>query len=164
MKRHIFLILMAFLIAAPGALAQDGDGWETYYANDYGFSMLVPAGTRLETKEWPGGWAGLYGEHEGVAVIGVARLGEWASAEEIERFGVEVTGIPDEKWTEIDRGEGHGWKWYRTVKATQGSKLVFGGYGTGPKGSYLLLLVTTPSDFNEYRADYDTWYESIRLH
>ena len=56
-----------------------------------------------------------------------------------------------------------GWGRYRTFRATSGSKLVFGGYGVGPKGNYLLYLETTPADYNEHKADYDKWYESIRL-
>ena len=118
----------------------------------------------MKTKEWAGGWGGLSGEHDGVTVYGVAKLGEPESAKDIEHFGVQLTGIPDEAWTEIDKGNGNGWKWYRTVKATKGSKLVFGGYGVGPKGSYLMILVTTPSDFKEYQAVYEKWYHSIRLY
>ena len=129
MKQQILLCLMALLIAVPGAFSAEAGGWETYKANEYGFSMLIPEGTPMKAKEWAGGWGGLSGEHEGVTVYGVAKLGEPESAKDIEHFGVQLTGIPDEAWTEIDKGKGNGWQWYRTVKATQGSKLVFGGYG-----------------------------------
>lgn len=166
MKHHVssiglVLAIVLTLGSASGATAQ---GWSTYSADDYGFSMLVPEGTTIETKQWKGGWGGLVGESEGVTVIGVAKLGAPESAEDIEAFGVEVTGIPASRWTQIDKGSGNGWSWYRTVEARDGSKLVFGGYGVGPRGSYLLILVTTPEDFKTYRADYDTWYESIELY
>jgi len=164
MKQHILVLLMVLLITVLGAFAAQASGWETYKANAYGFSMLIPEGTQMQTKEWAGGWGGLSGAHEGVTVYGVAKLGAPESAQDIEHFGVQLTGIPAEAWTEIDKGSGHGWTWYRTVQATQGSKLVFGGYGVSPKGSYLLLLVTTPSDFKAYRADYEKWYHSIRLY
>jgi hypothetical protein len=158
------LLLRALLIVVSVALSAEASGWDTYRANEYGFSMLIPEGTQMKTKEWAGGWGGLFGEHDGITVYGVAKLGEPESAQDIENFGVKLTGIPGEAWTEIDKGSGNGWKWYRTVQATQGAKLVFGGYGVGPKGSYLLILVTTPSDFKEHRAEYEKWYHSIRLY
>ena len=52
----------------------------------------------------------------------------------------------------IDKGQGNGWTWYRTLNATQGPKLVFGGYGVVTKGSHLLIIVTTPDDFAAHRA------------
>ena len=33
----------------------------------------------------------------------------------------------------------------------------------GKQGNYLLYLETTVSDYNEHKADYIKWYESIRL-
>lgn len=155
---------MALLITVPSVFSAEADGWETYKADTYGFSMLIPKGTQIRTKEWAGGWGGLVGTHDGVTVYGVAKLGAPESSKDIESFGVKLTGIPDGAWTEIDKGSGNGWAWYRTVQATQGTQLVFGGYGVGPKGSYLLLLVTTASDFEEYRAEYEKWYNSIRLY
>ena len=41
--------------------------------------------------------------------------------------------------------------------------MVFGAYGVGAKGNYLLYLETTPADYNAHQADYEKWYESIRL-
>ena len=41
--------------------------------------------------------------------------------------------------------------------------MVFGAYGVGAKGNFLLYLETTPADYNDHKADYDKWYESIRL-
>lgn len=126
--------------------------------------MLVPSGTRMETREFGAGWGGLRGESGGVRVVGIAKLGAPEPAAEIERFGVEVTAIPWSHWEVIDSGSGQGWHWYKTVTARQGDRLFFGGYGVGDRGSYLLLLETTPADFQAYRADYDTWYDSIRLY
>lgn len=165
MRRHprIYGLIAFFLTvfaSAAGARAQE---WREYTAADYGFSMLVPAGTMMATREFGGGWGGLVGEHDGTSVIGVAKLGSQEQAADIEAFGVSVTGIPAARWTLIDEGAGNGWKWYRTVSAKEGSKQVFGGYGVGPRGSYLLILVTTPEDFGAYRSDFDAWYESIKL-
>lgn len=160
MKKTLLAALLITLTASLPAMAEE---WKRYSAPDYGFSMLVPAGISLVTKEFGGGWGGLKGQHEGVTLLGIAKLGDQATAEEIENFGVAVTGIPADSWVQIDEGSGNGWKWYKTVKATRGSKVLFGGYGTGPKGSYLLLIETTESDFRDDRSDYQTWYDSIRL-
>lgn len=164
MKRYVLIFVLAVLAAMPFAGSAGSDDWQPYSDSKYGFSMLVPGGTQMATREWPGGWGGMAAEADGVTVLGVAKLGEQASLADIERFGVELTGIPAAAWTQIDAGSGKGWTSYRTIKAQAGSKLVFGGYGTGPKGSYLILLETTPDDFAEYQADFEHWYESVRLH
>ncbi len=75
-----------------------------------------------------------------------------------------LTGIPASKWKTINKGKNEaGWIWYQTVEASSGGKLVVGDYGTGKKGSYLLILVTTEEDYQVHKSDYHTWYDSIRL-
>jgi hypothetical protein len=151
------------LVSGAGLGAARADEWTLYEAREYGFAMLVPEGATLREREYGGGWAGLYGESEGVELFGLARLGEPASAEEIERFAVEATGIDDDAWEEVDSGSGGGWRWYRTVRARSGGRVIYGGYGTGPRGSYLLLVRAPASDFDAARADFEHWYESVRL-
>jgi hypothetical protein len=155
------LLAAGALLAAATAFASD---WKSYEARDFGFSMLVPAGAAVKEREWGGGWGGLFAEHEGVRLYGRAKLGAGETDEAIEKYALKTIGIAAGKWTRIDQGKNQrGWKRYYTFKANVGSKLVFGGYGVGPKGNYLLYLETTPDDFMEHRADYDRWYESIRL-
>ena len=157
---HFVLGALAALLALP-AVAQD---WTQYQAKEYGFSMLVPPGTQIRTREYGGGWGGLNATVEGVRLFGLAKLGAGESDEAIEKFAVQTIGIPASAWTQIDKGANkNGWTRYRSFQATSGSKLVFGGYGVGPRGNYLLYLETTPADFKEHRADYDKWYNSIRL-
>lgn len=92
------------------------------------------------------------------------KRGERATPNELERVGVAVTGIPASGWKQINEGEREsGWNWYRTVEASDGRTLALGDYGTGPRGSYLLILVTTERDYVDDEDDYITWYESIRL-
>lgn len=162
--RFLAFVSLAFVsMIVAGTMVAD-EGWTRYSAPDYGFSMLVPAGTEIVEREWPGGWGGLYAEHEGVKLYALALLGDWSTPEEIEKFGIEVTGIGDKYWSLIDKGKNTaGWRWYRTVKAEAGGRVVYGGYGVGEKGSYLLLLATTSADFKAYRSDYEHWYESVRL-
>lgn len=156
------LLGLAMVIAA--APVHGEEAWASYASDKYGFSMLVPAGAQLAEKEFGGGWGELWCEHDGVKLYALAKLGEQATAEEIEKVGVKLTGLPASAWKTIDKGEkSHGWNWYRTVEASQGGTLVFGGYGTGPKGSYLLVLQTTETDYAAYKADYKAWYESITL-
>jgi hypothetical protein len=64
----------------------------------------------------------------------------------------------------VGRGQNrNGWNWFHTVEAVAGQQLIFGGYGTGPKGSYLVLLQTTVGDYEAHKADYRRWYDSIAL-
>ena len=43
-------------------------------------------------------------------------------------------------------------------------QVLYGGYGAGPRGSYVVLVRTTPADFEAHRSDYLAWYDSVRLH
>ena len=156
-------LLCSALMVSLAAVAI-ASGWVEYESKHYGFSMLVPAGTPTKETEWAGGWGGLTAVHDGVKLFGLAKLGARATDDEIEKFAVQTIGIPASAWTQIDQGrDKNGWSRYRTFQATQGSKLVFGAYGVGPKGNYLLYLETTPADFKVYRADYDKWYASIKV-
>jgi hypothetical protein len=127
--------------------------------------MLIPAGTATKESEFGGGdGAALPPSTTGVKLFGLAKLGAHATDEEIEKFAVQTIGIPASAWTQIDQGKDwNGWSRYRAFQAAQGSKLVFGAYGVGPKGNYLVYLETTPADFKEYKADYEKWYASIRV-
>ena len=139
-------------------------GWSSYRSDKYGFTMLAPPGVRFTERELGGGWGTLEATHEGIKFLGIAKLGEWAKPEEIETFGVRVTGVAPALWKQIDKGTNQdGWTWWRTVEATDGRVLLFGVYGIGAKGSYLILLQTTVKDYEEHKADYRKWYDSITL-
>src|SRR5262245_3329679 len=141
------------------------DGWDTYRSDKYGFTMLTPSGTQFKERELGGGWGTLEATHEGIKFLAIGKLGAPATPEEIETFGVRLTGLAPQQWKQVDRGQNqNGWKWYRTVEATDGRVLLFGGYGVGPKGSYLLLLQTTVKDYEEHKADYQKWYNSITVY
>ena len=155
--------VMAALFLLSTAVVSASD-WRQYEAKAYGFSMLVPDGAAVRERESSGGWGGMNASFEGVKVHGLARLGTKENDADIERFAVQVIGIPASQWTMIDAGANqNGWGRYRTFRAASGQKLYFGGYGVGPKGNYLMYLETTVSDYNEHKADFTRWYESIRL-
>jgi hypothetical protein len=159
--RVLFTVLVAVSLVTIAADAQE---WVEYRSVDYGFSMKVPTGTRLVEKEGRDGWGFLYVMHEGVELFAWAKLGTYATPEEIERFANRVTGTADRQWKLITQGTNqNGWRWFRTAEASDGRTLILCDYGTGPKGSYLLLLKTTEEDYAKHKADYQTWYESIRL-
>ena len=162
-RRRLFNILINVCCVLLTTSVQAAD-WQNYSATEYGFSMLLPPGVTTKEREWSGGWAGIEAQVESVKLYGLAKLGTQATNAEIEKFAIQTIGIPASAWTQVDQGiNQRGWSRYYTFRATQGSKLVFGGYGVGPKGSYLLYLETTPADFAEYRADYEKWYASVIL-
>jgi hypothetical protein len=137
--------------------------WKYYEAKSYGYSMLVPEGTKMRDKELGGGWGQLWGESEGVKLHGLAKLGAKESDADIEKFAVKTIGIPASEWKMVDSGSARGFERYKTFEAVRGPKLYFGGYGVGNRGNYLLYLETTVDDYNAHKADYQKWYESIRL-
>lgn len=154
------LIAVALLSLASQLAAAD---WKNYEARSYGFSMLVPEGTKMTERELGGGWGRLWGDSQGVKLHGLAKLGAKESDAEIEKFAVKTIGIPAGEWKMIDSGSGRGFERYKTFEAVRGNKLYFGGYGVGKKGNYLLYLETTVEDYNAHKADYKKWYDSIRL-
>ena len=162
--RHIasrFGVALAALLLSAAAFASD---WKYYEAKKYGFSMLVPTGASLATREWGGGWGGISGTSEGVKFHGQAKLGAKESNEDIEKYAVRLIGVPAGAWVKVDQVQNtRGWERAQVFKANVGSRLLFGMYGVGPKGNYLLYLDTTPDDYMTYKKEYDKWYESIRL-
>ncbi|HSS27526.1 MAG TPA: hypothetical protein VLL50_06200 [Usitatibacter sp.] len=152
--------IAALLVVSQWALAD----WKYYEAKGYGFSMLVLEGASMKERELGGGWGQLWGDHDGVKLYGLAKLGAKESDADIEKYAVKVIGIPASEWKKVDSGSGkRGFERYRTFEAVRGSKLYFGGYGVGKRGNYLLYLETTVADYDEHKADYNKWYESIRL-
>lgn len=104
------------------------------------------------------------GSHNGVRFHGQAKLGAKESNADIEKYAVNLIGVPAGAWVKVDEVQNtRGWERAQVFKANVGSRLLFGMYGVGPKGNYLLYLDTTPDDYMAYKKDYDKWYESIRL-
>jgi hypothetical protein len=160
---RFFPIAVAVVFASsPVAFAEEG--WSNYKSDEYGFEMLVPEGTKFTEKESEGGWGELVATHEGVTLYALGKLGAPEKAEAIEKHGVKVTGIAADKWKVLDKGKDtNGWKWFYTVEARDGDNIVFGGYGVGSKGSYMIVMKTTAADYKESKKDYDTWYKSVKL-
>jgi hypothetical protein len=157
------MALLGVLAIASAVLAAE---WHEYKSEKYGFSMKVPPGTEFTEKEAHDGWGFLHAQAEGgPEFFALAKLGEQAKPEEIEAVGVALSGIDAKHWKQIDKGEKkNGWTWWQTHEASDGHNLVFAGYGTGAKGSYLCFLKTTEADYKEHKAKYKEWYESVQLH
>ncbi len=66
MKKFLRSIALGLMIVGSAAIATAEDGWVRYEATDYGFSMLMPEGTKYVEREHGGGWGELYAEYDGV--------------------------------------------------------------------------------------------------
>lgn len=158
--------LVALAAAASTAIARpddDEEDWKVYEAEKYGFKMLVPAGAKLEDKEFGDGWGGLHGKHEGVELVGVSHKST-ATPEEIEKFGVSATKIASEHWKKIDEGKDHqGFKWWRAYLVHDGDVAVVAMLGSGSKASYLLFLKTTWDEYEAAKDDFKHWYNTIEV-
>ena len=163
MKRtHVVLGTIAVIaLTAATALAAK---WVSYQSDKFGFKMSIPADMKHVDKDFGGGWGGFAGELGVVKLLGIARLDTTIKPADMEKFAVTISGIPAKSWTLVDQGKGqNGWTWYKTWQATDGKGLVYGIEGQGPKGSYLIFLVTTAADFKANNADYLTWYGSLTV-
>ena len=149
-------MVLALVFSVCALFAQEG--WTRYSSSDYGFSMLIPHGTKVEEREWGGGWAGVRCTYDGVIFTGIGKLGK-ESEKDIIRFGIEATGIAEKYWTMVDQGKG-----YKVYRAEAGDEVLLASVGVGSKASFLLFLKTTKSDMNQHQADYRTWYQSVEIH
>ena len=139
-------------------------GWKEHRSEKYGIRMLLPEGATVQAKELGGGWAAMVAEAGPAKVLGIAKLGAKVSAEEIEAFGVKLTGIAGPHWKPVTSGKGeNGWTWYKAAMATDGKTMVAAVYGVGARGSYLILLQTTVADFKANTAAYERWTSSLRV-
>lgn len=144
---RLFLSALALSLslgmAAPASAADDG--WSTFHSDAFGFTMPHPDGMKLEGIRL-GKWGGLHGKMTGAEVWAVGLLGDPKPAEAIAGFGIAVTKIPAKYWVVVDAQEKKGgWSWFQVAVASNGKDVVWAKYGTGPKGSYLVLLKTTLS-------------------
>ena len=159
--RRLFSVFLFAGVLCSTVLAID---WTTYRSNEYGFEMLVPSGTKFAERDFGSGWGALVADADGVKIYAVGKLGEQATAEEIESFGVKVTAIPASAWKAVDSGRNsNGWSWYKGVEAWNGDEVVYGGYGVGPRGSYLLLVKTTGADYSAHESEYRQWFDSLTV-
>lgn len=157
--RHFIAAAMGVLLIASTASAGP---WAEYRSEKYGFSMLVPEGTRVTAKDLDDGWAAGVAEKDGVTLWGIARLGA-ATKAQIEAFGVTHTGIAAAHWSVIDSGENaNGFSWFKTAYVTDGTNALVAVYGVGPRASYLLILATTVADYERNKTEYTRWYKNLR--
>lgn len=164
MKLQALAIALACAFSVAISQPVQAGEWSNFEAADYGYTMLIPAGTQMQTKDWGGGWGGMFGKHEGVTIYGVAKKGVQEPLGDIEKLGVQLTGVPADAWQEVETQVDNGWTSYKTVYAQSGDIVVVGGYGVSSAGSYLILLQTTESDYHAHDAEYHAWYESAAFH
>jgi hypothetical protein len=89
MRKWMGLTAVAVALVIGGSAAASFDSeWATYRSDKYGFYMLTPPGTRFVEREYGGGWGTLEGSYESIRFLAYGKLGERATPEDIERFGV----------------------------------------------------------------------------
>ena len=160
----VALTLVAGLLATTVAQAKAPEGWTEFRSDEYGFRMLLPAGATPAAKAWSDGWAGLYATAEGDEFFAITKKGAAVTRQDIEAFGVQVTGIPGKHWRLLRAAKNElGFKWFRTVRAVLGPVTVFARYGEGPKGPYLMVLKTTTARAKQFGWNYLWWGRSINV-
>jgi hypothetical protein len=151
-------VTLAFVPTASAA-----DGWDTFHNEEFGFSMPVPDGMTLKGLRL-GKWGGLHGRVDGAEVWAIGRLGEQVPRETIEAFGVGITKVPGKYWLVVDSKEKTGgWTWFRVAVATNGKDVLWAKYGTGPKGSYLVVVKSTLAFSRTHATEMRNFAEGIVL-
>lgn len=159
------LVSLAVALLSAGTAA--ADGWQVFKSDRFGFAMLVAPGTAWVAQDFGDGWGGMRAQKGVLAFVGIVRLDRFASPAELERSAITVTKVPAGAWRKTDEGRNaNGWKWWRTYRAslTAKERVIFAVLGTGKRGSYMLLLETSESDFAAHEALYEQWYRSLTLY
>ncbi len=139
------------------------DGWVEWKSDAYGFRMVIPRVMKMKARG-RGNWGGFHGVLKPIDLYGLAWLKHFPKPGVMKNFAVKHIGIPANKWRLIHQGTNkHGFKWFKTFRATEKGKFAYILLGHGPKGAYILHLTTTPANQLLFNAQYVKWYMSIRL-
>src|SRR5262245_35995433 len=157
-------VLVALLVSLVSSSAFAND-WSIFKSDEFGFAMLVPPGLELAGKNLGKGWAGLAGKKGDLAFLAVAKLGTFASAKKILAAASKLTKVPAKSWAKVDEASEHqGWKFLRAYHADRADgRGILSIVGNGPKGSYLMLLATTATDFEGNKQAYLAWIKSLTV-
>ena len=142
------------------------DEWQLVSFEKLGFSMLMPSDSYVTTFESQpvDDWVTLRANLQGALLLGLKSEKELATPTRLESMGARLAEIAFESWEILDEGEETaGWKWYRTFRASMMGESIFGVYGTGANGSYILLVKTSEEDLRIHGLAYTKWFESIML-
>jgi hypothetical protein len=156
----IFATASAVLYLAGGALA--ADNWKEWKNDEYGIRMTIPDKMVLAGKKFEQGWGGLFGKLGLVEMFVIGKLGKAHSLQDMQAFGITVSGVPAKHWNKIDEGEGdNGWKWYKTYRADGPKRALFAILAQNEKGSFIIFLRTTRANLRRNLKAYVQWYQSI---
>lgn len=162
--RRILVSLLLCLAFAANASAQ---GWSIFKSDRFGFAILVAPGTKWEARDFGNGWGGIHAKKGILEFTAIVRLGYLATPKELGDFAIAGTKIPAAAWRKTDEGRNtNGWNWWQTYEARSSSmgKMCFTVLGTGRRGSYILALDTSQTDFAAHKGLYDQWYRSLTLY
>ena len=160
-RSQILTTFVALFVMTGIAFAE----WTEFKSDKYGFSMQVPAKGEGVAKDFGDGWGGLAWEEGSTQLYGVAKLGAGETPEAIREFGVKATGIPAADWHQEAKGtDTQGFKWFEAYSAEGEGKIMAAYLGVGPKGSYLLYVMTTPEEYEAHKAAFEKWQGSIHAH
>lgn len=160
-KLKLVVIVGALFLASS---ASAGETWVTFKSAKYGISMLLWKSAVLKSKEEKGGWGMLEAKRGDAVIWAIAKLGKPHTADEIEDYGIQVTGVASKYWKLISKTERtNGWVWTRVYEASDAKWVIRAVLGVGPKGSYLLILKTTKVDEQANRDAYAGWVKSVKL-
>ena len=179
MKKHVCAVVVMGLILCWSSFAGAKDKpkvkpkpkvkieveWKEWKNDKFGIKMTVPKNMVLAGKEYKDGWGGLYGKLGFVEMFVIGKLDATHTLEEMQTFGIVVSGVKAKHWKKIDEGEKkNGWKWYKTYKANGPVRALFAILAQSEKGSFIIFLRTTHANFLKHLKSYETWYKSIKAY
>lgn len=158
------LLVVSCLAAAGAAAAAD---WSVFKSDRFGFAMLLAPGMRWEARDFGSGWGGIAARKNEVMFLAIVKLGYEAPPRELGEAAITLTRVPAAGWRKVEEGKNQaGWKWWQTYEARNSAtgRVLFTVLGTGRRGSYILCIETSASDFKARNAAYQKWYRSLTLY
>jgi hypothetical protein len=161
--RRIVLLVSCLAAATTGGAAD----WSIFKSDRFGFAMLLAPGMRWEARDFGSGWGGIAARKNEVLFLAIVKLGYQARPRELGDAAITLTRVPAAAWRKVDEGRNlAGWKWWETYEARNSAtgRVLFTVLGTGRRGSYILCIETSASDFKAQNAAYQKWYRSLTLY
>ncbi len=156
------LLLLGLAATAAGAAPR----WIEYRNEELGFQMLVPPGAKPVTQSSGASSSVSFRAGKATTVAAIASIGPQQPIDRLREYGVAVTGIPAEHWKRVSdpmRDTPAGFSSVESWTASDGKGLLIAILGHGPRGSYVIFVITSVDEYKKAQPEFVRWAESIKV-
>jgi hypothetical protein len=161
--RTAWALLLFGLSALPAGAAPP---WIEYRNEELGVQMLVPPGVKPVTQIGGASGSVLFRAGKATTVAAVVGIGPQQPIDRLREYGVSVTRVPAGDWTRVGdpmRDTPAGFSYAESWTASDGKGLLIAILGHGPRGSYVIFVITSVDEYKKGQPEFVRWAESIKV-